>query len=67
MSETTPDSRTHTTAEELDPGANTQMFQAFVAEAETEEKKPPLIGTGGLAVIAGIIVLVAIVAAILVY
>jgi hypothetical protein len=62
MSETTPD-----TQEDLDPGANTQMFQAFVAEGVTEEKKPPLLGTAALAVIAGIVVLVAIVAAILVY
>lgn len=52
---------------EQDPGANTQMFRAFVAEGETETAAAPKAGNRTLLILAGVLVVVAVVAALLVF
>jgi hypothetical protein len=57
----------HTPAEnEQDPGASTQMFRAFVNEAQAEPTAAPKINGRTLAIVGGVVVLIAIIAAILV-
>ena len=52
---------------ELDPGANTQMFRAFVNEGRTETAAEPKVNGRILAVIGALVVLIAVIAAILVF
>src|SRR5215211_6668109 len=52
---------------ELDPGANTQMFRAFVNEGQTETAAEPKVNGRILAVIGALVVLIAVIAAILVF
>lgn len=54
------------TENEQDPGANTQMFRAFVNEAKTEAAEEPKVNGRALAVVGGVVVLIAVIAAILV-
>ncbi|HZX04220.1 hypothetical protein [Kribbella sp.] len=49
---------------EQDPGASTQMFRAFVNEAETEAKTEPKLNGRVLAIIGAAVVLIAVIAAI---
>jgi hypothetical protein len=51
---------------EQDPGANTQMFRAFVNEAQTETAREPKINGRVLAVIGAAVLLIAVIAAIVV-
>jgi hypothetical protein len=51
---------------ELDPGANTQMFRAFVNEGQTEAATEPKVNGRMLAVVGALVVLIAVVAAIVV-
>jgi hypothetical protein len=51
---------------EEDPGANTEMFRAFVEE-ESPGQPQQRLSTKTLAIIAGVIVLIAVVAAIAVF
>jgi hypothetical protein len=60
MSDHTP------TENEQDPGASTQMFRAFVNEAQAEPAQEPKVNGRTLAIVGGVVVLVAIIAAILV-
>ncbi|WP_328320297.1 hypothetical protein OHA70_21415 [Kribbella sp. NBC_00382] len=60
MSDHTP------TENEQDPGASTQMFRAFVNEAQAEPTTPPKVNGRTLAIVGGVVVLIAIIAAILV-
>lgn len=53
--------------QEEDPGASTEMFRAFVAEEQTEPAHTNKISTRTLAIIAGVIVVIAVVAAIAIY
>lgn len=48
---------------EQDPSASTQMFRAFVSEGETEAAQEPKIGGLTLALIGGVVVVIAVVAA----
>jgi hypothetical protein len=54
------------TENEQDPGANTQMFRAFVNEAKTEAADEPKVNGRTLAIVGGVVVLIAVIAAILV-
>jgi hypothetical protein len=49
---------------EQDPGANTQMFRAFVNEGETETAREPKLNGRVLAVIGAAVLLIAVIAAI---
>jgi hypothetical protein len=60
MSDHTP------TENEQDPGASTQMFRAFVNEAESEPTTAPKINGRTLAIAGAVVLLLAILAAILV-
>jgi hypothetical protein len=51
---------------EQDPGASTQMFRAFVTEGQVEATEAPKLSGRTLALIGGVIVLIAVVAALLV-
>ena len=51
---------------EQDPGANTQMFRAFVNEGQTEATSEPKVNGRVLAVVGGVVLLIAIIAAIVV-
>ncbi|MDX6240362.1 MAG: hypothetical protein QOG10_5182 [Kribbellaceae bacterium] len=48
---------------EQDPGASTQMFRAFVTEGQAETTEEPKINGRTLAVIGGVVLLIAIIAA----
>jgi hypothetical protein len=52
---------------EQDPGASTQMFRAFVTEGQAEATEEPKLNGRTLAVIGGLILLIAIIAALLVF
>jgi hypothetical protein len=54
------------TENEQDPGASTQMFRAFVNEAQAEPTAEPKVSGRTLAIAGGVVVLLAIIAAILV-
>ena len=49
---------------EQDPGANTQMFRAFVNEGQAEAASEPKVNGRVLAVVGGAVLLIAIIAAI---
>jgi hypothetical protein len=49
-----------------DPGASTQMFRAFVNEGQAEPTVEPKMNGRTLAVVGGVVVLIAVIAAILV-
>lgn len=49
---------------EQDPGANTQMFRAFVNEGQTEATSEPKVNGRVLAIVGGVVLLIAIIAAI---
>lgn len=49
---------------EQDPGANTQMFRAFVNEGQTEAASEPKVNGRILAIVGGAVLLIAIIAAI---
>ncbi|MEV0793517.1 hypothetical protein [Kribbella sp. NPDC050459] len=49
---------------EQDPGANTQMFRAFVNEGQTEAATEPKVNGRMLAIVGGAVLLIAIIAAI---
>ncbi|TCC27283.1 hypothetical protein [Kribbella speibonae] len=49
---------------EQDPGANTQMFRAFVNEGATEAASEPKVNGRILAIVGGAVLLIAIIAAI---
>jgi hypothetical protein len=51
---------------EQDPGANTQMFRAFVNEGQTEAASEPKVNGRMLAIVGGAVLLIAIIAAIVV-
>ncbi|TCC01872.1 hypothetical protein [Kribbella soli] len=51
---------------EQDPGANTQMFRAFVNEGQTEATSEPKVNGRVLAIVGGAVLLIAIIAAIVV-
>jgi hypothetical protein len=55
------------TENEQDPGANTQMFRAFVNEATSEAAEEPKVNGRTLAVVGAVVVLIAVIAAILVF
>lgn len=52
---------------EQDPGANTQMFRAFVNEGQTEATAEPKLNGRVLAVVGAAVVLIAVIAAIAVF
>ena len=52
---------------EQDPGANTQMFRAFVDEGQTEATAEPKLNGRVLAVVGAAVVLIAVIAAIAVF
>ncbi|MGY4773320.1 hypothetical protein ACXC9Q_40960 [Kribbella sp. CWNU-51] len=52
---------------EQDPGANTQMFRAFVNEGQTEATTEPKLNGRVLAVVGAAVVLIAVIAAIAVF
>ena len=52
---------------EQDPGANTQMFRAFVNEGQTEATTDPKLNGRVLAVVGAAVVLIAVIAAIAVF
>lgn len=52
---------------EHDPGANTQMFRAFVNEGQTEATTEPKLNGRVLAVVGAAVVLIAVIAAIAVF
>ncbi|MEV0799063.1 hypothetical protein AB0I34_15290 [Kribbella sp. NPDC050281] len=52
---------------EQDPGANTQMFRAFVREGQTEATTEPKVNGRVLAVVGAAVVLIAVIAAIAVF
>ena len=52
---------------EQDPGANTQMFRAFVNEGQTEATTDPKLNGRILAVVGAAVVLIAVIAAIAVF
>ncbi|WP_344222116.1 hypothetical protein [Kribbella sancticallisti] len=54
------------TNNEQDPGASTQMFRAFVNEAQAEPTVEPKVNGRMLAVVGGGVLLIAIIAALLV-
>ena len=49
---------------EQDPGANTQMFRAFVNEGQTEAAAEPKVNGRMLAIVGGAVLLIAVIAAI---
>jgi hypothetical protein len=49
---------------EQDPGANTQMFRAFVNEGQAEASAEPKVNGRMLAIVGGAVLLIAIIAAI---
>jgi hypothetical protein len=49
---------------EQDPGANTQMFRAFVNEGQAETASEPKVNGRILAIVGGAVLLIAIIAAI---
>jgi hypothetical protein len=49
---------------EQDPGANTQMFRAFVNEGRAEATTEPKVNGRTLAIVGGAVLLIAIIAAI---
>ncbi|MET9315191.1 hypothetical protein ABZX12_25530 [Kribbella sp. NPDC003505] len=49
---------------EQDPGANTQMFRAFVNEGQAEAAAEPKVNGRMLAIVGGAVLLIAIIAAI---
>ncbi|TDW95317.1 MULTISPECIES: hypothetical protein [Kribbella] len=49
---------------EQDPGANTQMFRAFVNEGQAEATSEPKVNGRVLAIVGGAVLLIAIIAAI---
>ena len=49
---------------EQDPGANTQMFRAFVNEGQTEAASEPKLNGRILAVVGAAVILIAVIAAI---
>ncbi|TDO48950.1 hypothetical protein EV651_12275 [Kribbella sp. VKM Ac-2571] len=51
---------------EQDPGANTQMFRAFVNEGKAEATTEPKVNGRVLAIVGGAVLLIAIIAAIVV-
>jgi hypothetical protein len=53
--------------DEQDPGANTQMFRAFVNEGQTEATAEPKLNGRVLAVVGAAVVLIAVIAAIAVF
>lgn len=52
---------------EQDPGASTQMFRAFVTEGQAETTQEPKLNGRILAVVGAVIVLIAVIAAVLVF
>ncbi|MFG1624819.1 MULTISPECIES: hypothetical protein [unclassified Kribbella] len=52
---------------EQDPGANTQMFRAFVREGQAEATTEPKVNGRVLAVVGAAVVLIAVIAAIAVF
>ncbi|GAB2654299.1 hypothetical protein [Kribbella swartbergensis] len=52
---------------EQDPGANTQMFRAFVNEGQAEASTEPKLNGRALALVGAGVVLIAVIAAILVF
>jgi hypothetical protein len=52
---------------EQDPGASTQMFRAFVTEGQAEATEEPKLNGRTLAVICGAVLLIAIIAALVVF
>jgi hypothetical protein len=52
---------------EQDPGASTQMFRAFVTEGQAEATEEPKLNGRTLAVIGAAVLLMAIIAALLVF
>ena len=52
---------------EQDPGANTQMFRAFVKEGQAEATTEPKLNGRVLAVVGAAVVLIAVIAAIAVF
>ena len=54
----------HNVENEQDPGANTQMFRAFVNEGQTEAASEPKVNGRILAIVGGAVLLIAIIAAI---
>jgi hypothetical protein len=62
-----PQNLTQNVDNELDPGANTQMFRAFVNEGQTETATEPKVNGRILAVVGALVVLIAVVAAIVVF
>ena len=55
------------TENEQDPGASTQMFRAFVNEGSAEPTEEPKVNGRTLAIVGGLVVLIAVIAAILVF
>jgi hypothetical protein len=49
---------------EQDPGANTQMFRAFVNEGQAETRSEPKLNGRVLAIVGAAVILIAVVAAI---
>jgi hypothetical protein len=57
----------HNVENEQDPGANTQMFRAFVNEGQTEAASEPKLNGRVLAVVGAAVILIAVIAAIAVF
>ena len=57
----------HHVENEQDPGANTQMFRAFVNEGQTEAASEPKLNGRVLAVVGAAVILIAVIAAIAVF
>jgi hypothetical protein len=55
------------TDNEQDPGASTQMFRAFVNEGQVSPTEEPKVNGRMLAVVGAVVVLIAVVAALLVF
>lgn len=51
---------------EQDPGASTQMFRAFVNEAQSEPAAEPKVSGRTLAIVGGVVLVLAVIAALLV-
>ncbi|TWD82276.1 hypothetical protein FB561_3405 [Kribbella amoyensis] len=58
---------TNNVENEQDPGASTQMFRAFVKEGEVETAEEPKLNGRRLAFIGAGVVLIAVIAAVLVF
>jgi hypothetical protein len=52
---------------EHDPGASTQMFRAFVTEGQAEATEEPKLNGRTLAVIGGVVLLIAVIAALRIF